>query len=127
MVALLVALGVDFEWGAIFAIGALLGTLNWYLLAVLLIAITTKSTRSAVVMPVALVSKVALLFFSIFVVLPPVSHQVVAFLCGFTMFLLLAVFQAVGQLLLMLNRSGRSPEREASGLRTLAMDARTDA
>ena len=96
LVALLVALRLDLEWAGIFAIGAVAGLLNWFLLAVILIQFTER--RRAYV-PMLVIAKMILLVGSVFVILPLVPHQAVAFLCGFTMFLILVVAEAFGQLL----------------------------
>jgi len=124
LVALLVALRLDLEWAGIFAIGAVAGLLNWFLLAVILIQFTER--RRAYV-PMLVIAKMILLVGSVFVILPLVPHQAVAFLCGFTMFLILVVAEAFGQLLMQVSGGGSPNAGLPLLVKSFTTGARTDA
>ncbi len=93
LVALVVALRIQFLWGASFAVGALIGTLNWFILGMLLVSLTRKKPAAALGW---LGGKLLLLATMFVAILPAVIVEIGAFLLGFHMFLLMAVIEAGG-------------------------------
>jgi len=95
LVAMILALRVRLEWGGAFAAGALIGTLNWFLLALMLLALVRKSAGKALMF---LGAKLTLLAVMMVLVLPAVVSSLWPFLLGFHMFLLMALLEAGGSL-----------------------------
>lgn len=93
LVAAIVTLRVAPMWGMIFALGGLVGLVNWAALGLLLVSLLRR--RPLVVLQ-CLVVKTLALGVTFFVLLPQVAPHVGAFLCGFSMFLLMSVVEAGG-------------------------------
>jgi hypothetical protein len=96
LVAVVVAVKVQFDWAASFASAGLFGLVNWYLLAVILLAWTNGDGGK---MMGALCVKLIWLAAYVVIVLPLTGLQVGPFLLGFNMFLIVAVLEAVGSLI----------------------------
>jgi hypothetical protein len=96
LVAAVVGLRIDPQWAASFATAGLFGLLNWYLLAVFLLAFTHGEGKKALG---TLAVKLSLLMFYCVIVLPLTGLQPAPFLLGFNMFLWIAVLEAVGALI----------------------------
>ncbi len=96
LVAMVVALKIQFLWGASFATGALVGTLNWFILGMLLVSLTQKRAGAALGW---FGGKLLLLTTMFVAILPAVLGEIGAFLLGFHMFLLMAVIEAGGYVL----------------------------
>lgn len=95
--ALVTALQVDAAWGGAYAMAGLFGLFNWMLLGACLIAFTEG--RLGVAMGCFL-AKLALIFTYVVVVLPQTGMLFSAFMLGFNTFLIVAVLEAVGGLML---------------------------
>lgn len=96
LVAMVVGLQVDGLWGAQYATAGLFGLLNWYLLAVALIAWTEKRGGQALM---AIGGKLVLLTIFAAMVLPLTGLAIFPFLVGFNMFLLIAILESLGSLI----------------------------
>jgi hypothetical protein len=97
LVALVVTLQVDFRWGSAFAIAAAFGLANWICLGRVLLAMTSRPARGGEA-ALFFCAKLALLGAYALLVLPQTGLVASAFLCGFMMFLLVALLEALGQL-----------------------------
>lgn len=93
LTALVVGLKVDVLWGGVFALGVLVGTLNWFCLGSMLIALTRRNALGAMGW---MGGKLALLGAMMFLVLPTASVRLGAFMLGFSLFLLMAALEAAG-------------------------------
>ncbi|MDK2971361.1 MAG: hypothetical protein PWP23_1116 [Candidatus Sumerlaeota bacterium] len=96
LVAAVVALRVDVVWAGAFAMGGLVGLLNWYCLGGLFVGLLGK--KPAVVFGF-LGGKVMLLTSMMLVFLPLFASHAGAFLCGFSMFLLMGTVEGLGMAL----------------------------
>lgn len=120
LVALVVALQVDFRWGAAYAVAATFGLANWWFLGQMLVAMTSSPPRRREA-ALCFCAKLALLGTYALAVLPQTGLVTSAFLCGFMMFLLVAVLEALGQLLasrLQARPAGRPLPRDLKSLFT---------
>lgn len=122
LTALIVA-RVDFQWSAGFALGSLLGLLNWFFLGALLIALTER--RLAPV-PLFLLGKVIVLGSMLFYFLPAAPQLAGSFLLGFSMFLLVCVFEALGMMFSSYLKSHPGDRPLPENLRTLIMGSSKD-
>lgn len=105
--ALVVSLKISLLWGGVFAIGVLVGTLNWFCLGCLLLALTKRNIVGAFGW---MTGKVALLGAMMFLVLPVASVRIGAFLLGFSLFLLMAALEAGGMVLRSAMKSAEGPD-----------------
>lgn len=95
--ALVVAVQVDAAWGGAYAMAGLFGLFNWMLLGACLIAFT--ESRLGVALG-CFAAKLVLLFTYVAVVIPQTGMVFSAFMLGFNTFLIVAVLEAVGALVL---------------------------
>ena len=95
--ALVVAVQVDAAWGGAYAMAGLFGLFNWMLLGACLIAFTEG--RLGVAMG-CFAAKLVLIFTYVAVVIPQTGMVFSAFLLGFNTFLIVAVLEALGALVL---------------------------
>ena len=126
LTAAVVALRVDLAWAGVFAIGVLIGTLNWFFLANLLISFTGKQPGAALGW---LGGKLALLGVMLVVVLPAIMGEIGAYLAGFHLFIVMAVLDAAGSILAAkLRAADAGAERQLPrNIRTLLSGKVTDA
>lgn len=125
VVALIVALRFDLQWGSVFAAGALVGWLNWFFLGFIMWGVIE---RKPVPVLAFLAAKFLLLGATLVFALPLMALSVGAFLCGFSMFLLMGLMEALGTLMaagLRKPRPGQRPLPE--DLKELFLGSSTDA
>lgn len=92
IIALVVALRLDLGWGSAFAAGSFIGLVNWYLLGSILLAYTSRRIGTVLM----LAGGKVLLLGSLLAIIPFYHENLAAFFCGFIMFLLMAVLEAIG-------------------------------
>ncbi len=96
LVAVVAGVQVDLEWAAHFAVAGLVGLANWYLLAVMLLALTTGEGTKALF---ALAGKLVILTAFAVIILPLTGLSIFPFLLGFNMFLLTGLLESAGLLI----------------------------
>jgi len=93
LTAALVGTRLDLAWAGSFSLGAMMGILNFYALAVLLIAVTKKNMIP--IFPALTVKLIVLVSMLVFF-LPNLMTEIPAFLVGFSAFLLVSTLEAMG-------------------------------
>ncbi len=96
LVAMVVGFQVNALWASQFATAGLFGLINWYLLAVMLIAWTQGNEMLSIG---AIIGKLTILTTYAVIVLPLTGLSLFPFLIGFNMFLLVAILEALGSLI----------------------------
>ncbi|MCB2154672.1 hypothetical protein KQI84_07270 [bacterium] len=123
-VAMITALQVDFDWGSRFAIAAFFGLLNWFALGAILVGLTEKNIVSPLIW---LSIKIALLGTLVFAVLPVTGLQATSFLCGFNMFLIVALMDCIGQIIVDSRKQNPDGRQMPKDIRSFFMGTATDA
>ncbi len=125
LVALIVTLGVDFNWGSAYAMGSLLGVLNWFFLGGMLIGLTQKNLLQSLFY---LKAKLVLLVLMFFLILPAMYLQTFALICGFSTFLLICMLEAFSLAIVDKTQAGPKDSRPLpKDWRTLFLGNTTDA